>query len=210
MIKIFYFNDLRTCCYVIYDQNGKCAIVDPGCYKQSERDRLVKFVQENNLTPLMIIQTHGHFDHVMGNAFVTEQWGIPTYINENDLDQVQRSSSYANYFGYEFDSPNGRFINLEDGDIINIGEIQLKVFTTPGHTAGGVVLYNEAEKYLITGDTLFQGSIGRTDLPGGDYDSLMESIRTKILVLPNETQVYPGHGPSTSITYEKMNNPFLG
>ncbi len=209
MIKIFYFNDLRTCCYVVYDKSGKCAIVDPGCYKQSEKERLVKFIEENGLTPLMIIQTHGHFDHVMGNAFVTEQWGIPTYINEKDLDQVQRSSSYASYFGYEFANPSGRFINMEDGDVINIGEIQLKVFTTPGHTPGGVVLYNEAEKYVITGDTLFMGSIGRTDLPGGDYDSLMESIKTKLLTLPGETQVYPGHGLSSSITYEIYNNPFL-
>ena len=98
---------------------------------------------------------------------------------------------------------------MEDGDVINIGEIQLKVFTTPGHTPGGVVLYNEAEKYVITGDTLFMGSIGRTDLPGGDYDSLMESIKTKLLTLPGETQVYPGHGLSSSITYEIYNNPFL-
>lgn len=209
MIKTFYFNDLRTCCYIVYDAAGKCAIVDPGCYKQSEKDRLVKFVEENNLTPLMIIQTHGHFDHVMGNAFVSEKWNIPTYLNENDWPQVQRSSSYAGYFGYIFDNPSDKFVNMNDGDIINIGEISLKVFATPGHTAGGVVLYNEAEGYLLTGDTIFQGSVGRTDLPGGDYDMLMESIKTKILTLPSSTQIYPGHGPSTSIAFESMNNPFI-
>ena len=98
---------------------------------------------------------------------------------------------------------------MNDGDIINIGEISLKVFATPGHTAGGVVLYNEAEGYLLTGDTIFQGRVGRTDLPGGDYDMLMESIKTKILTLPSSTQIYPGHGPSTSIAFESMNNPFI-
>ena len=209
MMKIFYFNDLRTCCYLVYDKQGMCAIIDPGCQKQSEKERLVKYIETNGLTPVAIIQTHGHFDHVMGNAFASKQWNIPTYLNRNDLPLALRASSYAVYFGYEFDNPSENVIDMKDGDVIKIGEIKLKVFTTPGHTPGGVVLYNEEEKYLITGDTLFQGSIGRTDLPGGDFDARMESIKSKILTLPGEVEVFPGHGPSTSIAYEMLNNPFI-
>ncbi len=209
MIKTFYFNDLRTCCYVVYDSTGECAIIDPGCIKQSEKDRLVKFVEENHLSPKMIIQTHGHFDHVMGNAFVSQTWGIPTYLHEGDIPQIRRAASYGTYFGLDFDEPSKDIVDMKDGDVIRVGDMELKILGSPGHTAGGVLIYNEAEGYIFTGDTLFQGSIGRTDLPGGDYDRLMDSIRTKILPLPSEVTVYPGHGPATDVGTEKTTNPFL-
>lgn len=209
MIHTFYFNDLRTCCYVLYDEDGECAIIDPGCIKQSERDRLVKFIEENHLHPRMIIQTHGHFDHVMGNSFVAAKWHIPTYLASADIPQVRRAASYGSYFGYEFEQPSEDIRDMKDGDIISVGSICLKVLASPGHTAGGVLLYDEKDGCVFTGDTLFCGSIGRTDLPGGDYDRLSESIRTKILPLPSDTKVYPGHGPATDIGREKMTNPFL-
>ncbi len=209
MIHTFYFNDLRTCCYVLYDEDGECAIIDPGCIKQSERDRLVKFIEENHLHPRMIIQTHGHFDHVMGNSFVAAKWHIPTYLASADIPQVRRAASYGSYFGYEFEQPSEDIRDMKDGDIISVGSIRLKVLASPGHTAGGVLLYDEKDGCVFTGDTLFCGSIGRTDLPGGDYDRLSESIRTKILPLPSDTKVYPGHGPATDIGREKMTNPFL-
>lgn len=209
MIQTFYFNDLRTCCYVLYDGAGECAIIDPGCIRQTEKDRLVRFIKENHLVPRMIIQTHGHFDHVMGNAFVASEWNIPTYLAAADVPQIRRASSYGSYFGYEFDQPSEDIRDMKDGDVINVGAIRLKVLASPGHTAGGVLLYDEEGGYVFTGDTLFCGSIGRTDLPGGDYDMLSESIRTKILPLPADTVVYPGHGPATDIGREKMTNPFL-
>lgn len=209
MIKTFYFNDLRTCCYIAYDNSGECAIIDPGCYKQSEKDRLVKFIETNNLTPKMIIQTHGHFDHVMGNAFVAHKWNIPTYLAAADIPQVKRAASYGGYFGYIFDQPDENTIDMKDGDTIRFGETELQVLASPGHTAGGVLLYNAKEGYVFTGDTLFQGSIGRTDLPAGDYDTLVESLRNKVLTLPPDTVVYPGHGPVTEIGIEKNTNPFL-
>ena len=106
MIQTFYFNDLRTCCYVLYDEAGECAIIDPGCIKQSEKDRLVKFIEEKHLHPRMILQTHGHFDHVMGNDFVATKWNIPTYLAAADIPQLRRSSSYGSYFGYEFGQPS--------------------------------------------------------------------------------------------------------
>lgn len=209
MIKTFYFNDLRTCCYVLYDSGGKCAIIDPGCYSESEKNRIVKFVTENSLEPLMIINTHGHFDHVMGNAFVSSRWNIPTYLNRADLPQLRRASPYGSYFGYNFDPPVEDVIDMQDGDSVNVGGITLEVRTSPGHTAGGIILYDPKGGYAFTGDTIFKGSIGRTDLPGGDYDLLADSIRKKVLTLPKETILYPGHGPSTTIAYEMMTNPFI-
>lgn len=209
MIKTFYFNDLRTSCYVLYDNTKECAIVDPGCYSEKEKERLVKFIDSFGLVPKMIINTHGHFDHIMGNAFVADKWNIPTYMNHGDIPQLSRSKSYGGYFGYEFNQPTEDVIDLKDGDVIRIGDIVLNVFHTPGHSNGGVALYNEQEKYVICGDSLFAGSIGRTDLPGGDFDLLITSIRTKLLTLPPDTTAYPGHGPATTIGDEMANNPFL-
>lgn len=209
MIKTFYFNDLRTCCYLLYDETGECAIVDPGCYKESEKERLVRFIESNSLVPKMILQTHGHFDHVMGNAFVTEKWHIPTYIASADIREMRRARTYSAYFGYEFDEPSNDIAEIGEGEIIRVGNMEFKVMASPGHTPGGVLFYNEKEKYLIAGDTIFQGSIGRTDLPRGNYDDLIESIKTKIVPLPADTVIYPGHGPATSVAEELLKNPFL-
>lgn len=209
MIKTFYFNDLRTCCYVLWDDTKECVIVDAGCYSESEKSRLAKFVHENGLTPVKLLQTHGHFDHVMGVMFVRKQWDIQAYMNHGDISQVSRATSYGGYFGYDFPDPTEDFVDIKDGDEIKFGNTTLKVMHTPGHSKGGVVYYNEAEKYVITGDSLFAQSIGRTDLPGGDLDELMASLKNKILALPEETVVYPGHGPSTDVATEKKTNPFL-
>jgi glyoxylase-like metal-dependent hydrolase (beta-lactamase superfamily II) len=141
--------------------------------------------------------------------FARKQWEIPAYMNHGDIPQVARASSYGGYFGYSFEDPGEEFTDLKDGDVISFGNTTLKVIHTPGHSKGGVVFYNEAEKYVITGDSLFAQSIGRTDLPGGDLDELMDSLKNKILALPEETKVYPGHGPATYIATEKQTNPFL-
>ena len=130
-------------------------------------------------------------------------------MNLGDISQVVSASSYGGYFGYSFEDPGEEFIDLKDGDEITFGHTALKVLHTPGHSKGGVVYYNEAEKYVITGDSLFAQSIGRTDLPGGDLDELMASLKNKILTLPEETKVYPGHGPATDIATEKQTNPFM-
>lgn len=209
MIETFYFNDLRTCCYVLYDETGECAIIDPGCIRPAERDRLAGFIEKHGLKPKMIIQTHGHFDHVMGNAFVTDRWHVPTYINSADMSQLRRSKSYGSYFGYDFEEPSSDVHDMKDGDILKVGNISLKVLASPGHTAGGVLLYDEKGGYVFTGDTIFCGSIGRTDLPGGDYDMLRKSIIDKVLPLPSDTVIYPGHGPVTDVGRERMTNPFL-
>jgi glyoxylase-like metal-dependent hydrolase (beta-lactamase superfamily II) len=208
-IKTFYFNDLRECTYILWDDTGDCVIVDPGCYSESEKARLEKFISENSLKPVMLLNTHGHFDHIMGNAFVAKKWNVKTYIHVDDKPHLERAVQYSNMFGYNVEEPSLETVDLKDGDELKFGNSLLKVMTTPGHTRGGVSFYSEADKFVITGDALFAGSIGRTDLPGGDYDQLMESLLGKIIKLGDDYTVYPGHGPATTIANEKNTNPFL-
>ena len=209
MIKTFYFNDLRTGCHILCDDSGKCAITDPGCHTETEIKRLFKFVEENSLTPEMILLTHGHFDHMIGCGAVTKKWDIPIYMNTVDVSQINRAPSTCAFFGYTFDSPASEPVNVGDGEIISFGNTSLVVRYTPGHSKGSVIYYNEKENYVLTGDSLFAGCIGRTDLPEGDYDALMESLKNVIMVLPPDTDVHPGHGPSTTIAIEANTNPFL-
>ncbi len=207
--KTFYVNDLRECCYVLYDNTKECVIIDPGLQTQNEQQRLVKFIEENNLKPVKLLCTHGHFDHIMGNAFVTRKWNIPTYIHPEDKGQLERAQQYCQMFGYTIEQPPLDTIDVNDSDIVTFGESELKVLHTPGHTRGGVCYYSEPDKLIFTGDTLFAGSIGRTDLPGGDYDALMESLLTKVVKTDPYSKVLPGHGPETTITVEMQTNPFL-
>ncbi len=209
MIKTFYFNDLRTCCYIISDSTNECVIVDPGAYSDSEKSRLVKYIEENGLKPVKVINTHGHFDHVMAVRFVREKWGVPHYLNEGDKDAYFRIKEYCEYFGYQIESPLMDLHTINDGDELTYGNTFLKAYTVPGHSQGGVILYNEQDGYVLTGDSLFDESIGRTDLPGGDYETLITSIKEKILTLPDTTVVYPGHGIATSVEKEKTTNPYL-
>lgn len=209
--KTFYFNDLRECCYLVWDETGECLIVDPGCYSESEKDRLKKFIESNNLKPVKLVNTHGHFDHIMGNAYVASTWGLKTYIHPADKGHLERASQYSEMFGYKVEQPPVETLDLEDGGVVEFGNSKLNVIHTPGHTRGGVSLYCDQEdnKFVITGDSLFAGSIGRTDLPGGDYDALMHSLLSKLVVIGGEYRVLPGHGPETTIAHELNTNPFL-
>jgi len=209
--KTFYFNDLRECTYVVWDETGECVIIDPGCQSDSERERLKKFIETNNLKPVKLLNTHGHFDHVMGNAFVVKTWGVKTYINPQDKPQLERAFSYGEMFGYSIEQPPADTIDVTDGDKIEFGNSYLKVITTPGHTRGGVCYYTEEpeNKIVFAGDSLFAGSIGRTDLPGGDYDDLMNSLLKKIVELGDDYKVLSGHGPETTISHELSTNLFL-
>ncbi len=208
-IKSFYFNDLRECSYLVWDETGECLIIDPGCYTSSEQERLAKFIEQNGLKPVKLINTHGHFDHIMGNAYVVAKWGIPSFIHKEDKNQLARAKQYTEMFGYRIEQPPVDTHDLEDGDLIPFGNSSLRVIHTPGHSRGGVCLAADKDKFVITGDSLFAGSIGRTDLPGGDYEQLMESLLEKVLKLGDDYTVYPGHGPSTTIGNEIATNPFL-
>ncbi|MFA6770714.1 MAG: MBL fold metallo-hydrolase [Bacteroidales bacterium] len=208
-IKTFYFNDLRVCTYVLWDSTNECVIIDPGCHTSSEKERLEKFIEENSLKPVKLLNTHGHFDHIMGNAFVAKRWSLKTYIHPYDIPHLERATTHSELFGYNVEQPPLDTIDIQEGDIINFGNSKLTVMYTPGHTRGGVSFYNKEEKFIITGDALFSGSIGRTDLPGGDYDQLMDSLLNKIVKLGDDFKVYPGHGPYTTIGKELASNPFL-
>ncbi|MFA6334816.1 MAG: MBL fold metallo-hydrolase [Bacteroidales bacterium] len=209
--KTFYFNDLRECCYVLWDESKECVIVDPGCQTDNEKERLKKFIDTNELKPVKLLNTHGHFDHVMGNAFVTSTWNIKTYIHPMDKPQLFRAVSYSEMFGYKVEEPSHETVDIAEGDIIKFGNSKLKVLYTPGHTRGGVCYYSDDEnnRFVVVGDCLFAGSIGRTDLPGGDYDELMESLLSKLVKLGDGYKVLPGHGPETTIGHELNTNPFL-
>lgn len=208
-VKTFYLNDLRECCYILYDETKECVIIDPGCQNASEQERIVKFIESNGLKPVKLLCTHGHFDHIMGNAFVTKTWNIPTYIHPEDKGQLERAQQYCQMFGHTIEQPPLNTIDLKDGVPITFGNSSLDVLHTPGHTRGGVCFYSAPDKLIITGDSLFASSIGRTDLPGGDYDALMDSLLNKICKVDPASRVFPGHGPETTIGHELNTNPFL-
>jgi hydroxyacylglutathione hydrolase len=208
-VKSFTFNPFAENTYLLYDDTKEGVVVDPGCYEKSEKATLEKFVREQGLKVVQLLNTHGHIDHVLGNRFVVDTFGVGLYNHPQDLDTLRSVPAYAPVYGftnYEEVLPEGHF---EENDVIRFGETELKVLFTPGHAPGHVVFYHEAGHICIGGDVLFQRSIGRYDLPGGHLPTLLQSIRTKLFPLPDDVTVYPGHGPSTTIGEEKKFNPFL-
>jgi hydroxyacylglutathione hydrolase len=208
-IKAFTFNPFQENTYLLYDDTKECIIIDPGCYTDAERNTLVKFITDNQLKPVKLINTHCHIDHVLGNKFIAEHYDLVLEMHEADLPTLLAVPSYAGTFGIEAAPSPEPGLYLEEGDIVKFGNTELKVLFTPGHSAGSISFYSEVDETVIVGDVLFMQSIGRTDLPGGDYDTLIKSIQTKLFTLPDVTKVYPGHGPATAIGLEKMNNPFF-
>ncbi|MDR0421271.1 MAG: MBL fold metallo-hydrolase [Prevotellaceae bacterium] len=210
MIKLlkFLFNPIEVNTYLVYDETGECIIIDAGCFDENENKILQKAITDNNLKPKKLICTHGHFDHVMGNHFVCETYGIAAYIHKNELSNFERAISNSSYFGLSIMPPPVPDHFVDDGDEIKFGNSSLKVIFTPGHTGGGICLHSAADEMLFCGDTLFAESIGRTDLPGGNYDVLKDSIK-KLIQLPESTAVFCGHGPRTTIGHEKLANPFV-
>lgn len=209
-VKQFYFNELRECCYVLSDESGECVIIDPGISSQKEQERLAQYISQNSLKPIKLLCTHGHFDHVMGNRFVTDTYGIPTYIHPADKDVMKMTSSTCGLFGINVENPSSDTVDIADGDIITFGNSSLQVISTPGHTWGSVLFYSKDEKICITGDTIFAGSCGRTDLPEGDSKAMCESLVGKIArQIPHDVKLYPGHGPETTMLEELAHNPYL-
>ncbi|MBT7895818.1 MAG: MBL fold metallo-hydrolase [Flavobacteriales bacterium] len=209
-IKKFTFNPFSENTFIVYDDTKECIIIDPGCYENNERKELEKYISDNNLKPIMLINTHCHIDHVFGNQFVCKRWGLDLQINKLDLDILKNNVELAQLYGfenYEISPMPKKFLN--ENDKINFGNSTLTIILTPGHSPGHISLYSSKEKIIISGDVLFNNGIGRTDLPGGNYDTLIKSIKEKLLVLEDETIVFCGHGPSTTIRKEKLNNPFL-
>ena len=209
-LKSFTFNQFYENTFIVSDSTNNCIIVDPGCYSNDEKNILKKYIEDNNLNPVKLINTHCHIDHILGNKFVANTWGLNLETHQNDIELLENSSEIARLYGfidYEKSPSTTQFLN--EGDIVEFGNSKLKILYTPGHAPGHISLYSKEEKFIISGDVLFNNSIGRTDLPGGDFNVLIESIKTKILCLDDDTVVYCGHGPATTVGYERVNNPFL-
>ncbi len=208
-IKSFVFNDFQENTYIIWDQTLSCAIIDPGCYKTDEQLQLTGFIKEYQLKPALLLNTHCHIDHILGNGFIVDQYKLPLHMHEGEMETYQDTDRWAAMFGMpSFQIPEKR-IFIDEGDDLILGDTKLKILFTPGHSVASLSFFHEATHLLISGDVLFKESIGRTDLPGGDYDLLADSIRTKLYTLPDKTTVFSGHGPSTTIGHEKKYNQFV-
>ncbi|HEY1039912.1 MAG TPA: MBL fold metallo-hydrolase [Bacteroidia bacterium] len=208
-VKVFTFGPFQENTCVLSDDSGECVIVDPGCYSHQEENELKKYIEENKLKVVKLLNTHCHVDHVAGNAFVYDTFGLKPIIHKDDLPVLDSQQRVSDMYGLPCNiSPRPEEF-FEDGDTITFGNTRLQVVHAPGHAPGHVVFFNSDEKILVNGDVLFNGSIGRTDLPLGNHEQLINSIKTKLFILPEETIVYCGHGPSTTIGKEKRSNPFL-
>lgn len=208
-IKSFVFNPFQENTFVLNDETNNCIIVDAGCYSANEKTEIDNYLVNNNLTLVKIINTHCHVDHVLGNAYLSEKYNPTIWAHIGDANLLSNAKKHGIVFGFVVEEPPLITNYLEEGTDIVFGNSALKVFHVPGHSLGSVAIYCAEQNFVIVGDVLFKGSIGRTDLPGGDYDLLMNSIFTKLMTLPPDTVVYPGHGPATSIHEEALSNPFL-
>jgi len=208
-IRSFTFSPIAENTYVLYNETGDCIIIDPGCYFGNERLELSDFIAENGLRPKYLLNTHCHLDHVFGNKFIHETWQLEPYLHANEQLVLENAPMAGLQWGMPFDNYKGPLHFLREGDLIRLGTDELKVLFTPGHSQGHICFYCPQQGFIIGGDVLFKMGIGRTDLPGGDFDTLVSSIRNQLFVLPGETVVYPGHGEPTTIGFEKTNNPFL-
>ena len=213
MLKLysFVFNPFAENTYVVYDDGTKeCVIIDPGCSNECEENELFGYIDSHRLKPLMVINTHGHIDHIVGNTAVKNRYGIPVAAHPNVKNDFLRSRQQAQMFGLSFmvdcELPDR---DLEDGEVIKMGESTLEVISTPGHAMGSISLYAEIEGWVFTGDALFCRSIGRTDFPGGNYEQLRTNIIERLFHLPDDTEVYSGHGESTTIFDERKYTMFL-
>lgn len=204
------FNPFQENTYLLYDDSKECVIFDPGCYTPEEKAELSDKIEGLGLHPVRLINTHCHLDHIFGNKFVSEKYHLPLEIHRGELPVLEAAPVAAMMFGVALPEPSpkpGRFI--EAGDTIRFGHTELEVLFTPGHSPASLTFYCKADKLLIAGDVLFYGSIGRTDLPGGDHATLIASIKNELMVLDDDVVVYPGHGPKTTIGFERGHNPFL-
>lgn len=211
MIKVatFTFNPFAENTYVIYDESGEAVVVDPGNYEPAEDSRLSDFIAENKLRPVLIANTHAHVDHVLGAAYVKNRFGIPFALHLQEEPILRSVKVYAPHYGFHaYDEPAADHW-LQEGGKITFGSSEMDIIFVPGHSPGHIAFYSAEDRVLLAGDVLFRGSIGRTDLPGGSHQTLIRSIIEKVFVLPDDVTVYPGHGPSTTVGYERKNNPFF-
>lgn len=208
-LKSFCFNPFQENTYILYNDEQTAFIIDPGNSNHSENQIIKQFIDEKGLKLERLLLTHAHIDHIMGNKFIFDTYGLLPEVNKNDLPFIHRMPQSAAMYGLNCDASPMPEKHINEGDIISLGKYEFRCIFTPGHSPGSISFYNKENKLLIAGDVLFKGSIGRTDLPMADHDTLIRSINEKLLVLPDDVKVYCGHGPSTFIGQERQSNPFL-
>lgn len=208
-VKAFIFSPIQENTYLLYNEKGNALIIDPGCYFEEEREELSSFLQQNKLSPQLLLNTHCHLDHVFGNKWIHETYGLLLHLHPNEKQVLDFAPASGLMWDMPFDNYNAELKYFHEGEEILLDEDRLKILFAPGHSPGHVCFYCPEQGFVIGGDVLFRQSIGRTDLPGGDFETLIKSIKTQLFTLPDETIVYSGHGPATTVGYEKKHNPFL-
>ena len=208
-VKAFIFNPVQENTYILYNEQKRCCIIDPGCYFSHERSELKDFISTQNLQPVLLLNTHCHLDHIFGNKFVHDTWGLTLHFHEKEKTVFDYGPASGIRWQLPFENYKGDLAYLKEGEHISIGDDRLEILFTPGHSPGSVSFYDKKGGFVISGDVLFKGSIGRTDLPGANFETLANSIRTQLYVLPADTKVYSGHGPATTIGEEMKSNPFV-
>ena len=208
-VQRFTFNPVQENTYVVYNEKGQCGIIDPGCYFAAEEQALKNFIESNKLTPIFLLNTHCHLDHIFGNRFVQATWRLELHLHQLEKQVLDYGPTSGQLWQLPFVNYEGPLHFIDENNTIRIGEDELKILFTPGHSPGHVSFYSEGNKFLVSGDVLFQGSVGRTDLPGGDFEVLEKSILTKLYTLPEDVIVHPGHGDTTTIGDERKSNPFV-
>lgn len=208
--EIFVNNPWQENTVILYDETGEAAVIDCGCFTEGEKERVRGFLQKQALKPVLLLNTHLHPDHVMGNGFMKQEYGLEAKASQADEFLLESAADYAAQLGLRGMTPPpplGGY--LRDGDRVQFGHTELQVIAVGGHSPGGLCFYSEADRLLVAGDVLFARSVGRSDLPGGNWQELITGIREKLLVLPEDVKVIPGHGENTQIGVEKRENPFL-
>ncbi len=208
-IKKFTFNPVSVNAYLLWDETGEAVLIDPACFYPEEEMELSHFVEQQELRIVCLLNTHGHFDHLMGNTFAEGKWGLKCRIHSGDAYMPGQARQHAQFFGITMENPPSAGELLTEGEVITFGQSAMKVIHVPGHSAGSVAFYSERDKIIVVGDILFEGSVGRTDLPGGNHTQLITGIKEKLMTLDDDVKVYSGHGNETTIGWEKRKNPFL-
>lgn len=208
-IKKFTFNPFQENTYILFDETKECVVIDPGCYDKQEKKDLINFIEENELIPIQLLNTHCHIDHVLGNYMVSSNYQLKLAAHKLEVPVLEGSAYWGSQYGINGDLSPHIEIYLNEGDQIEFGNSKLEVIFVPGHSPGHIAFVNHDEKFIINGDVLFQGSYGRYDLPGGDLRTLAQSIQKKLFVLPDDYKVYAGHMGETTIGAEKKTNPIL-